>query len=135
MKQGNKRRTKRHQNVYYMVGCSCNLCKSTRSRKHNKPRKQKGGCGEMCAAPHSMIGGYLRGTKNKTAKRQKRGTKSSGSRSSDSTSLRGGGPLWQDLMNSGRSVIYDVGSVYNASYGEPLPVDPSPYKNQYSKHL
>ena len=46
---------------------------------------------------------------------------------------RGGGFLPQDLVNMGRSVTYGFGSAYNALNGYPAPVDPLPFKDQFSR--
>ena len=46
---------------------------------------------------------------------------------------RGGGFLPQDLVNMGRGVVYGFGSAYNAMNGYPAPVDPLPFKDQYTR--
>jgi len=48
--------------------------------------------------------------------------------------LKGGSSfISQDLLNSGRSIAYGLGSAYNTLLGYPLPVDPLPYSDQYKK--
>ncbi len=49
--------------------------------------------------------------------------------------LKGGSTfLGQELINSGRSVEFGLGSAYNTLRGYPLPIDPQPYSDQYTKN-
>jgi len=49
--------------------------------------------------------------------------------------LKGGASIFgQDLLNSGRSIEYGLGSAYNTLLGYPAPVDPLPFSDQYTKH-
>jgi len=46
---------------------------------------------------------------------------------------KGGGLLPQDLVNMGRSISYGFGSAYNALNGYPAPVNPLPFKDQFTR--
>jgi hypothetical protein len=48
--------------------------------------------------------------------------------------LKGGSNMFgQDLINSGRSIQYGLGSAYNTLLGYPLPKDPLPFSDQYTR--
>jgi len=47
--------------------------------------------------------------------------------------LRGGGLIPNDLVNIGRQMMFGVNSAYNALAGNPSPVNPLPYKDQFSR--
>jgi hypothetical protein len=75
-------------------------------------------------------GGGKRGTKTKSKKTQKYRIH----KNKIKKILKGGsGFISQDLLNSGRSIAYGLGSAYNTLLGYPLPVDPLPYSDQYKK--
>ena len=46
---------------------------------------------------------------------------------------KGGGLIPQDLVNLGRDLSYNTGSIYNALAGYPQPVNPLPYKDQFPR--
>jgi hypothetical protein len=46
---------------------------------------------------------------------------------------KGGGLIPQDLVNLGRDISYNTGSIYNALAGYPQPVNPLPYKDQFPR--
>lgn len=49
--------------------------------------------------------------------------------------LKGGtGIFSQDLLNTGRSIQYGLGSAYNTLLGYPTPINPQPYSDQYTKN-
>uniref|UniRef100_A0A6C0KQX5 Uncharacterized protein n=1 Tax=viral metagenome TaxID=1070528 RepID=A0A6C0KQX5_9ZZZZ len=88
---------------------------------------------------NSMVGGYLydnkKKMKNKTKLSSKSKTNSKTNSNTDSSSLegrKGGGLIPQDLLNLGSDITYNVKSAYNALNGYSSPVNPLPYKDQFS---
>jgi hypothetical protein len=78
-----------------------------------------------------LVGGGKRGMKSKS----KRTRKHRISRNKNKKLLKGGSTfLGQELINSGRSVEFGLGSAYNTLRGYPLPIDPQPYSDQYTKN-
>ena len=69
----------------------------------------------------------------------KRGVKSKRTRKHrvhrNKKSLKGGSNMFgQDLLNSGRSIQYGLGSAYNTLLGYQPPVDPLPFSGQYMRN-
>ena len=82
------------------------------------------------------IGGYVYNNKLKSDnfnKTNSNKTQSNKSSSNKTKSLRGGGLIPQDLVNLGRGFMYNIGSAYNAVNGYKAPINPLPYKDQYTK--
>jgi hypothetical protein len=78
-----------------------------------------------------LVGGGKRRMKSKS----KRTSKHRISRNKNKKLLKGGSTfLGQELINSGRSVEFGLGSAYNTLRGYPLPIDPQPYSDQYTKN-
>jgi len=78
-----------------------------------------------------LVGGGKRRMKSKS----KRTRKHRISRNKNKKLLKGGSTfLGQELINSGRSVEFGLGSAYNTLRGYPLPIDPQPYSDQYTKN-
>jgi hypothetical protein len=77
-----------------------------------------------------LVGGGKRRMKSKS----KRTRKHLISRNKHKKLLKGGSSVFgQELLNSGRSIHYGLGSAYNTLLGYPLPKDPQPYSDQYTK--
>ena len=78
-----------------------------------------------------LVGGGKRGRKSKSKRSQKHRI----SKNKNKKLLKGGSSfIGQELMNSGRSIQFGLGSAYNTLRGYPLPVDPQPYSDQYTKN-
>lgn len=74
-----------------------------------------------------LVRGGKRGVKSKRTRKQRvyRNKKS----------LKGGSNMFgQDLLNSGRSIQYGLGSAYNTLLGYQPPVDPLPFSGQYMRN-
>jgi hypothetical protein len=73
-----------------------------------------------------LVRGGKRSVKSKSKKSQKR--------KMYKKILKGGTSIFgQDLLNTGRSIQYGLGSAYNTLLGYPTPIDPAPYSDQYTK--
>lgn len=78
--------------------------------------------------PENVRGGGKRGVKSKRTRKYRI------HKNKIKKTLKGGSSfIGQDLLNSGRSIAYGLGSAYNTLLGYPLPVDPLPYSDQYTK--
>jgi hypothetical protein len=78
-----------------------------------------------------LVGGGKRGMKSKS----KRTRKHRILRNRNKKMLKGGSSfIGQQLINTGRSIQFGLGSAYNTLSGYPLPVDPQPFSDQYTKN-
>jgi hypothetical protein len=69
--------------------------------------------------PFTYFGGKNKKTKNKRSKRRQKGG--------------WGNIIGSDLINVGRQIPYNIGSIYNGITGYPAPVNPLPYKDQLTR--
>lgn len=79
-----------------------------------------------------LVGGGARGKRRTKSKRSR---KDRISRNRNKKMLKGGSSfIGQQLINTGRSIQFGLGSAYNTLSGYPLPVDPQPFSDQYTKN-
>jgi hypothetical protein len=69
---------------------------------------------------------------NKSNSNKTNSNKTNSNKTESLTKQGGGGLMPQDLVNLGRGFMYNIGSAYNALNGYSAPVNPLPYKDQYT---
>jgi hypothetical protein len=62
---------------------------------------------------------------------RKGGNRKNKSKSKNRINKKGGGIFLQDLKNFGNNLTYNINSSWNALRGNPAPVNPAPYKDQF----
>ena len=83
-----------------------------------------------------LVGGRRRGKGQRVRKtKSKQYRKDKFSRNKNKKLLKGGSNVFgEDILNSGRSIQYGIGSAYNALLGYQKPIDPLPFSDQYTKN-
>ena len=100
------------------------------------PETQMGQERDGAIFPPENVKYLVRGGKRSIKSKSKRTRKHRISRNKNKKLLKGGSPgvFSQELLNSGRSIQYGLGSAYNTLLGYPAPTDPLPFSDQYTKN-
>ncbi len=99
------------------------------------PETQMGQERDGAIFPVENVKYLVRGGKRRMKSKSKRSRKYRISRNKNKKLLKGGSSfIGQDLINSGRSIQFGLGSAYNTLRGYPLPTDPQPFSDQYAKN-